>query len=67
MNNLEYCLEHSNISTVICAESNARNLLKISNLANLKNIVLCEHVDAQLEEQLKAKFNLYYFWNLIDE
>jgi long-chain acyl-CoA synthetase len=39
--NLSYCLGHSNISSCICGASNAKTLLSLDDVANLKNIILC--------------------------
>jgi long-chain acyl-CoA synthetase len=45
VDNLEYCLQHSNIETCICSLSNAKTLLALTNVSNLKNLILCDEVD----------------------
>jgi hypothetical protein len=49
MENLTFCLEQTKISTCICSTVNAKNLLKLENIGNLKNIILCDEVDKELE------------------
>ena len=46
--------------------SNAKILLGLSDTANLQNLVLCDPLEPSLEEELKKKFNIFYYWQLID-
>lgn len=66
VDNLSYCLGHSNISTCLCGASNAKTLLKIEDF-NLKNIILYEPIDEVFKEELKKKFNVFDFWQLVEE
>ena len=50
INNLDYCLDHSQISTCICSLSNAKTLLSLKNTANLKTVILCDPVEEGLLE-----------------
>jgi long-chain acyl-CoA synthetase len=66
IDNLSYCLAHSNISTCICSMSNARILLGLGDTANLRNLILCDPLEPSFEEELRKKFNVFYFWQLVD-
>lgn len=46
--NLTYCLQNSGISTLIVGLQDTFNILKVKNLANLKNLICLDKLPAEI-------------------
>ena len=60
--NLSFCLNNSEITTLFCSEQTAQTILKLKDLGNLKNIICFDPLSPEAENQLKEKkLEVFYF------
>ena len=50
--NLSYCLKQTEMTTLFIAGDNAKTLLKLEDLGNLKHLVVYDSIDAETKNQL---------------
>jgi long-chain acyl-CoA synthetase len=66
--NLSYCLKQTEMITVFVSGSNLTTLLKLEHLGNLKNLVLFDFPDSDVQDELKRRgLSFIYYKDLIRE